>query len=210
MLISCILSTYTVAILCSFHHVWLQLDDNWLKPFAFYDSVASESRRSVCAIGWQYIFTARAEINSYYWPWCKPTGNTFQTSSSLAPQFACGTSFTIFPDCFVTFARRRHTRGLSKRALALQRVENRQTEVTVARSLLGEDFAWYVGFFLSPPLLGRQRCSWWILKQISLIIVFHNCHAERDCPLRSYLCHCTPPYAHTTTTSTALPLQTLQ
>lgn len=109
----------------------------------------------------------------------------------------------------------RHTSGLSTRALALRCVENRQTEVTVARSLLGEDFAWYVGFFfLSPPLLGRQRCSWWILKQISLIIVFHNCHAERDCPLRSYLCHCTPPpptpHAHTTTTSTALPLQTLQ
>lgn len=41
-----------------------------------------------------------------------------------------------------------------------------------------------------PSLLGRQGCSWWILKQISLIIVFHNCHAERDCPLRSYLCHC--------------------
>lgn len=53
------------------------------------------------------------------------------------------------------------------------------------------------GFF-SPPLLGRQRCSWWILKQISLIIVFHNCHAERDCPLRSYLCHCThTPHACT-------------
>lgn len=58
-----------------------------------------------------------------------------------------------------------------------------------------EDFARCVGGFFSPPLLGRQRCSWWILKQISLIIVFHNCHAERDCPLRSYLCHCTPPHA---------------
>lgn len=45
----------------------------------------------------------------------------------------------------------------------------------------------------SPALLGRQGCIWWILKQILLIIVFHNCHAERDCPLRSYLCHCVPP-----------------
>jgi len=44
--------------------------------------------------------------------------------------------------------------------------------------------------FFVPSLLGRQGCSWWILKQIWLIIVFHNCHAERDCPLRSYLCHC--------------------
>lgn len=42
---------------------------------------------------------------------------------------------------------------------------------------------------LLPSLLGKQGCSWWILKQIWLIIVFHNCHVERDCPLRSYLCH---------------------
>lgn len=47
--------------------------------------------------------------------------------------------------------------------------------------------------FFSRCLLGRPGCSWWILKQISLIIVFHNCHAKRDCPLRSYLCHCISP-----------------
>lgn len=105
MLISCILSTYTVAVLCSFHYVWLQLDDNWLKPFAFYDSVACGRRRGVSMIGWQYIFAALGEINSYYWPCCKPTGDTSQTSSSLAPWFACGTSFTIFPWLLPDFSR---------------------------------------------------------------------------------------------------------
>lgn len=206
MLISCILSTYTVAVLCSFHYIWLQLDDNWLKPFAFYDSVARVSRRGVCTIGWQYIFTARGEINSYYWPWCKPTGDTSQTSSSLAPWFAFGASFTIFPDCFLIFQETSRAGPLKGTRVPLTGCRT-QTEVMVARSPPTEDFAGCVGGVFSPTLLGRQRCSWWILKQISLIIVFHNCHAERDCPLRSYLCHCTPPHAHA---AAALPLQTLQ
>lgn len=199
MLISCILSTYTVAVLCSFHYVWLQLDDNWLKPFAFYDSVA---RDGVFARLGDSIFSLRGgEINSYYWPWCKPTGDTSQTSSSLAPWFACGASFTIFPDCFQIFQKTSRVGPLKATPSPFLTGCRTQTEVMVARSPPPD---WRLCslcrrvFFFSPPLLGRQRCSWWILKQISLIIVFHNCHAERDCPLRSYLCHCTPPpHTHT-------------
>ncbi len=58
------------------------------------------------------------------------------------------------------------------------------------REVLSVKTCFVCRIFFSPSLLGRQGCSWWILKQIWLIIVFHNCHAERDCPLRSYLCHC--------------------
>lgn len=50
------------------------------------------------------IFSLHEEINSYYWPWCKPTGNTFQTNYSLSHWFACGVSFTIFPDYLVIYA----------------------------------------------------------------------------------------------------------
>lgn len=112
-------------------------------------------------------------------------------------------SFTIFPDCFLIFQETSRVGPLkATRVPSLFLTGCRtQTEVMVAkkRSPPTEDFARCVGGFFSPPLLGRQRCSWWILKQILLIIVFHNCHAERDCPLRSYLCHCThtPPPTRT-------------
>lgn len=79
------------------------------------------------------------------------------------------------------------------RGLSLYVSNNRKTEAMVA-SVSSVNTLFVGGFFFSPSLLGRQRCSWWILKQISLIIVFHNCHAERDCPPRSYLCHCSPPH----------------
>lgn len=103
MLILCTLSTYIVAVLCSFQKIWLQLDDNWLKSFAFYDSVTFESWQGAVQFG-DSIFPLCEEINSYYWPWCKPTGNTFQTNHSGCQWFACGVSFTIFPDYLMIYA----------------------------------------------------------------------------------------------------------
>ncbi len=103
MLILCTLSTYIVAVLRSFQKIWLQLDDNWLKSFAFYDSVTFESWQGVVQFT-DSIFPLHGEINCYYWPWCKPTGNTFQTNYSLSGWFACGVSFTIFPDYLMIYA----------------------------------------------------------------------------------------------------------
>lgn len=102
MLILCILSTYIVAVLRSFQKIWLQLDDNWLKSFAFYDSLTFESWQGVVHFS-DSIFSLHGEINWFYWPWCKPTGVTFQTNYSLPRWFACGVSFTIFPDYLMIY-----------------------------------------------------------------------------------------------------------
>lgn len=42
-------------------------------------------------------------------------------------------------------------------------------------------------FFLSKFKVFRSRNWWWILKQITQIIVFQNCQLHEDCPRR---CHC--------------------
>lgn len=142
------------------------------------------------------ILSLHEEINSYYWPWCKPMGNTFQTNYSLPQWFACGVSFIIFPDYQMIYA-------LAQRPIKAIHIAYLYNDLTCRRekkrndslraAVKREDLSvktCFVCRIFFPSLLGRQGCSWWILKQISLIIVFHNCHVERDCPLRSYLCHC--------------------
>lgn len=102
MLILCILSTYIVAVLRSFQKIWLQLDNNWLKSLRF---------MILLLLSWQgvvqfsdRIFSLHGKINCYYWPWCKPAGDTFQTNYSLSWRFAYGVSFTIFSDYLMIYA----------------------------------------------------------------------------------------------------------
>lgn len=78
MLILCTLSPYIVAVLHWFQRMWLQLDDNWLKSSVFYDTVTLGSWQGVVQCS-DSIFSLLAEINCYYWPRCKPAGDTFQT-----------------------------------------------------------------------------------------------------------------------------------
>lgn len=123
---------------------------------------------------------------------------TFQTSRSLARRFARALSFTISPDCLMIYALY-NAQGAFKDTcvpylcsdLTCLRQRNWSDSLRAAgkRDDLSVKtcFVCRIFFPFSPWKAG---CSWWILKQILLIIVFHNCHAERDCPLRSYLCHC--------------------